>query len=812
MSNVMSMMMDARRSWRELLRRPTYLVLAGTTLALGIATITMVLALLEQAVLRPLPFPGSASLVTVGILDESGVMTVGSPGLYNQARQMTSLQATGLVQGFTRNMNTVSADVPEVLKSLAADRGFLGTLEVAPALGRNFTDSEDRVNGARAVIIGHDLWQRRFAGSQDVLTRTLSIEGEQVPIVGVLPATFVWPDPFDVLLPLRHDPTSSSMAANEYIIGRLASGHSLKEASAEADTRMRAFATSMARSKGERLQLERTRFTASSLKDSVFVSRSGNVPLMFLGVALCVLLIAITNLTNLMLLRASTHAHEAAVRIALGASTRHLLMPQISEAVLIGFIGGIVGLLAGWFGLILLAPHIPLEWTQGNLTRPGVLTIGSTFAIAQIGAVTAAVIGFFRFDRRRPVIELNASRGGISRGAGRFARILIAVQIAVAVLLLLTAALFGRSLQQLAAVPMGFESRSIVTFSLSPLVRDQPDITAVLAQGRRILDAVQQRAGVTSAAISTNLPTGSQFNMGIELPTGRTISSQYRPITDGFFTVFSIPLLAGRSFDDAQERADSPRTCVISQAFAKAYLSGNPVGQQITVPGDNGNVVMRIVGVVGDVRQFGPAQPVPPLVYVPLAQVDADLWLMIRDFMPLQYAVRLRGADENELAQSLPALVASVSNQQPISNVVRMNEVVRSTTSEQRLNLLLVAVFSALALLLASVGLYAVLAYSIAARSHEFGMRSALGASPRQLLLQVLRESGRQLAWGLLIGLAASMAASRLIQSFLFQTHAADLLSIVVVVVALTIAWLLASIAPARRAGRADPMKMLRQN
>lgn len=812
MMNADLIIRDALQSWRALLRRPGYLVLVSLTLALGIGTTAVVTAILDQTVFRELPFPNADKLVTLGASSGEGT-TYGSPGLYNKARELQTLESTGLVQAYTRNVNAVVDGEPRVLKALGADRGFLDTLGLLPVLGRNFLKSEDTRNGVDAVIISNDLWRRYFGAAKDIVGRSIVIEGREVAIVGVLSPAFVWPETFDLITPLRSDPTSNSLSINEFIVGRLAAPQSRSQLVAELETRFRAYLAQLGASRGGRASTRQMEFTAIDLKDGIFVSRSGNVPWMFLAVAACVLVIALMNLTNLMVLRASSRQHDLAIRNALGATSSRLLVPQISEAVLVGLIGGIAGIAIAWFGLLLISPQIPPEWTQGKTVRLGAFTIVSTLLVAQLTAISAAMTGNARLTRSLPTSILNESRGGMGRGAGKLARILIVFQIAAASVLLLTAALFGRSLQQLSSVPMGFKSNSITTFSLSPIELDQPNIAAVLQQQRRISEMLSAQQGVKGVAASTNLPTGSQFNYNMQLPSGQDISAQFRPITSNFFDVFSIPLLSGRTFSDTQDRADSARTCIVSNSFAKAYLKGSPLGQTIMLPDEEGIAQpMRVVGVVGDVRQLGPSEPAPPIIYTPLTQLTQTLWITLRDFLPLRYAVLLHPGSASEINHKLPRLIASISNQQPISQVESMDHVVRSTTSGQRLNVTLVSIFSVLALLLACVGLYAVLAYSIAVRSHEFGVRAALGASPRHLFLQVLKESGNQLAYGLAIGIAVSMAVSKLVQRFLFQTSSADIAAFTIVIVTLTLGCLAASIGPARRASAVDPMKVLRES
>ncbi|MFT4247284.1 MAG: ADOP family duplicated permease [Pseudomonas sp.] len=813
---------EAAQSWRGLLRRPGYLLLAALTLALGVATSTTVFALIDQALLRPLPFPQAERLVTLGMQtdDIDGLLdaNAGSPGYYVAARRMRGLVSAGMSLGFTRNSNIALGDVAEVVPSLSADRGFLRTLGMQPLLGRNFSEEEDRPNGPQAAILGYDLWWQRFGGDPAIIGKTLLVEGKAVPIVGVLPRAFVWPDRFDLLLPLQPDPASTNTSTNQYIVARLRPGVALAAASAETDAVMRpviAAAVQAISDEEARKRFQQIRFTALALHDSVFASRSGKVLWMFLVAALCVLAIAAFNLGNLMLLRSLARGHDAAVRTALGASAARLAAPAFAEAGLIGLAGAGGGLLLAWLGLHLLARWVPAEWLRGQVPALGSAAVAFAALAGIVVALTGAALGSWRGRRRAVLAALRSEgRGGLGREAGRLARGLIVVQVAVAALLLLGASLFAHSLQKLSQVPMGFHSQSIVTFVLSPVRATVGNIEAVSHQAQAVLQALAQEPGAGIAGASTNLPTGSQLNMYVELPDGRGTSVQYRPASAHFLEVFGVPLLTGRSFDASRDSAHSEPVALVSQVFARQYLGGNALGKVLRMPLDesgNRKLALRVVGVVGDVRQFGPAEAAPPVLYVALPQVSPELWAALREFLPLQYAVRVRPGAEATVMQSLPELVRQVSPGQPITDIQTMQAVVASTTRDQRLNLLLVGVFSALALLLAAVGLYAVMAVAVAARRHEFGVRAALGAPPARLLRQVLGEGARQLALGLAIGLAIALALSRLLQRFLFGVGATDPVSIAVVVAVLALAGLLACLVPALRAARVPPMQALRQ-
>ncbi|QNH13655.1 ADOP family duplicated permease [Xanthomonas sp. SI] len=802
---------EARQSWRALARKPGYLLLAVLTLALGVATTTAVFALLDQALLKPLPFPQSQQLVTLGL--PSGGHNVAAPGYYPILRRMPSMQAVGIVRGFPVPTNIARGDASEVVAAISADEGFLRTLGMPMAAGRNFTAEESRPGGPQAVILAHRFWQRYFGGDPAAVGRTLQVEGKPVQIVGVLPADFPWAEPFDLIRNMQPDLAATNLSTNEIVVARLRPGVGVAAASAQTAVVIKGLLRNsphMDESWWRSLQREPP--NALLLQDSLYTSYSGNTLWLFFAAAACVLLIAAINLTSLMLLRALGRSHDSAVRAALGAPWLRLSLPALAEGVLIGALGSLAGLALAWLGLRLLGGWVPLLWMRGEAAH---LTGASAlFALLAGGAtaVLAAALGIVRGRRRNLVTELaGGGRGGWSLQAGRLGRTLVIAQVAIAVMLLIGAALFTRTLQKLAEVPMGFESRSAVVFTLAPVKERYATVHDAVEQTRRIVARLQQVPGIERVGVSTNPPATTQLSWSVEVDGMPSVNSQYRLATPQFLQVFRIPLLAGRGIAEA-DVAGAEKVCVVSATFAERYLHGHALGKIVTVPDDGGNnrLPMRVVGVVGDVRHAGPAQAPEPMVYQPLAQMSEPMWQIMRSFGALTYAVRLHagalGADE----RALRAAIDEVAPQQPIADLQPMQALVASTTGEQKLNLLLVGLFAALALLLAAVGLYAVMAVAVAARQHEFGVRAALGAPPARLRRQVLREAGLQIGIGLLLGLGVAMALSRLLQRFLFEVRVADPLAIGAVLLVLAAAGLLAALAPAQRAARVPPMQALR--
>ncbi|XQA68497.1 ADOP family duplicated permease [Xanthomonas sacchari] len=803
---------EMRQSWRTLARRPGYLLLAVLTLALGVATTTAVFALLDQALLKPLPFPQPERLVTLGLSSDPG-RNVAAPGYYPVLRRMSSLQSVGIARGFPVPANVARGAASEVVASISADAGFLRTLGLPMAAGRNFNDEESRPGGPQAVILSHRFWQRYFDGDRSAVGRTLQVEGKPVQIVGVLPAEFPWAEPFDLIRNMQPDLAATNLSTNEIVVARLRPGVSVAAASAQTATTLQALLRNSPHMDASWwASLQRRPPNALPLQDSLYDANSGNTLWLFFAAAACVLLIAAINLTSLMLLRALGRSHDSAVRAALGASWLRLSLPALSEGALIGALGSLAGLVLAWLGLRLLGGWVPLMWMRGE--APHLSGASVLFALLAGGATAllAAALGIVRGRRRNLVTELaGGGRGGWSLQAGRLGRVLVIAQVAIAVVLLIGAALFTRTLQKLAEVPMGFESRSAVVFTLAPVKERYITAADAVEQTRRIVARLQQVPGIDRVGVSTNPPTATRLSWSVEIDGARSVDSQYRLATSQFLEVFRIPLLAGRGIADS-DVAGGERVCVVSASFAARYLHGQALGKIVSLPDDGGDhrVSMRVVGVVGDVRHTSPAEPPEPTVYQPLAQMSEPMWQILRGFGALTYAVHLRagalGADE----RALRAAIEEVAPQQPIAELQPMQALVASTTGEQKLNLLLVGLFAGLALLLAAVGLYAVMAVAVAARQHEFGVRAALGAPPARLRRQVLGEAGVQIGVGLLLGLGVAMALSRLLQRYLFEVRVADPLAIGAVLLVLAAAGLLAALAPARRAARVPPMQALR--
>jgi len=808
------LLMEIWQSWRVSLRRPGFLLLASGVLALGIGASVAVFALVQNTVMRPLPVPRAERLVTLGPWWDNGHVGGISAHEYQYLGPPEGLRSLGLVH-FGSAVNIAGAGEPAQVPMIRLDRHLLPTLGLQPTLGRNFNAGEDRPGGPRAVLLGYGLWQRAYGGDAGVIGRRLEIEGRPHTIIGVLPAAFnKLLGPGDVILP-----TALPVASRDYnhngavAIGRLADGVDVATVAAQADAHERA----MFRDMGMGGDWTRPRFGAERLADA-FQQQTRPMLMVFLASALVVLLIALVNVANLMLLRALSRNHDAAVRGALGAPMLRLMLPALGEGLLVGACGTLLGMALAVAGLAVLQGFIPAYWLWGGSIHVGAGAWLLAAGIGLLGALLAALLGLWRSRGASTLDELRqGGRNGIGSRSGRLSRALVVAQVALAAVLLGAAGVFMHALYDASRVQLGYDQHNVLTFELAPVRGDYPDMAAVLDLSRRLEQRLRTVPGVTGAAVTTNLPTSDDnygsFNNGMRTPAGDEFQAQLHGIGQGFLELFAIPLREGRHFGDGDVRGGEP-VAIVSQDLADRYYRGHALGQAIDVEIPNGTPVRaRIIGVVGATYQRGPLQSHQPVVYLPLAQMPAATMAVFREFESLRFALRGRG-NPADWSAGVRAAVAEVAPRQPIARLRTMHSIVRATTAEARLNLMLIGVFASLALLLAVAGLYAVMAVAVAARERELGVRLALGAPPARLARLVLRGGLLQIGLGLAIGIAATLGLSHAFMSLplmmLNGTRGFDASVVGGVCAALAMAGLLACLLPALRAARVPPMRALR--
>lgn len=798
------------QAWRASLRKPGFLLLASGVLALGIGASVAVFALIDQVLMQPLPVPQASRLVVLGQL-RGGNVGLASPQQYQHLQSLQGVRSVGLIEGATIMANIAGAGAPEQVPAAYVDHQFLSTLGLRMSLGRNFSAEEDVPHGPRVVILAHGFWLRRFGGNPAVIGQTLQVEGVPHVIIGVLPAGFAAVgNDGDIMLPTALAPDSEDDGTNYYIVARLGDGVTASAVAAQVDTRLHA----MYVAQGDKFWLH-ARFGAQDFKDWL---GSGAKPMLvlFLGSGLFVLLIALVNLTNLMLLRSLSRNHDAAVRSALGAPLSRLVLPALAESWLVGLVGALLGMGLALAGMAALQGFIPTDWLDGASLHFGASSWALGTAIGLLGALLAAGLGLWRGRAAGTLDELReGGRSGIGVRGGRLGRALVVIQLALATGLLCAAGLFLHTLYDAARTPLGFSSDHILAFDLAPVRADYPDASSVDALSQRLVRQLETIPGVTAAVATTNLPSGGefndQFNAGVHVPGGEYFSMQYRGIDPGFFTLFGIPVVQGRAFTRDDVRGGE-RVAVVNRALAEQMYGGHALGRLIQNGSGADLWSARIVGVVGDTRQFGPLVDAPGIVYVPLAQMPDDMLQVFRSFNPMRFVLHVQG-DPYSYRSTVQNAVALVAPDQPIANLRSMRDVVGGTTAHLRMNLLLVGIFAALALLLAVAGMYAVMAVAVAAREREFGVRMALGAAPARLLALVLRNGLVQIGAGLLLGVALSLSLTGVLRAVMEQldsTHGFDPFAIAGVCLMLALAGLLACLLPALRAAHVAPMRALR--
>ena len=802
------------RAWRASLRRPGFLLLASGVLALGIGTSVAVATLIGNTLWRPLPVPQPSRLALIGMLDDNGHPRGISPHEYQYLGKLDGVTSLGLYRpGST--VNVAGTGAPALVPVIYVDRPVLSVLGLQPLLGRNFSAAEDRPNGPPVALLGHGFWQRNYGGDPHVVGRVLRVEGVPRTIVGVLPAAFnTVLGAGDVVLPMALPVASRDYNRNgTTVIARLAPGADIAAVSAQADARER----TMYRDMGMGGNWKKPRFGADSLAAALQVDARPML-LLFMASAALVLLIALVNLTNLMLLRALSRNHDVAVRSALGAPLLRLMLPALGEGLLVGCTGALLGMALAVVGLALMQGFIPAWWLWGGPLHVGAAAWWLAFATGLLGALLAAGLALWRSRSATTVDELReGGRSGTGLRSGRLGRVLVVAQVALATVLLSAAGVFMHALLDASQLELGFAGDNILTFELVPVQADYPDVAAVSNLSQRLVQRLQSIPGVTAAAVTTNLPASDdefgQFRNGMRTPDDKEFTAQYHGIGPGFFSLFGIPLREGRDFT-RNDVAGSEQVAIVSRDLADTYYGGHALGQIVKVESD-GDVVWpaRIVGVVGDTYQRGALQPKVPMVYVPLAQMPARNFAIFRDLEPLRFALHGHG-NPMDWQAGVRAALAEIAPEQPIANLRTMRNIVRRTTADARLSLWLIGLFAALALLLAAAGLYAVMAVAVAAREREFGVRMALGAAPARLLRLVLRGGLVQIAVGLAIGVAIALAASRavavLLMTLLGRGNAFDPAVVLGVCVVLAVAGLLACLLPALRAARVAPMRALR--
>lgn len=787
---------DLRFGFRLLIKKPGFAAVAIITLALGIGANTAIFSVVNSVLLRPLPYPQPELLATFQL--QQSVPDLDD--IKNQAQSFDYLGGAGM-----QPLDYTGGDEPIQVRAWVVNGELFDALGARAAIGRTISTEEDRFGGERTVVLSHAFWQQHLGGDASVLGRTIPLGGQSYTVIGVMPESFRMPrEEADLWVSVRVVQEPAARARGVHFFRtylRLKPGVTLAEAQAEMENIDR--------------WLEQQYPSENKNRHSVFiplqeriVGRTRPALLILFGAVGLVLLIACANFASLLLARAASRQHEIVIRAALGAGRGRLMRQVITESVLLASIGGAAGL-----GLALLGIKLLVYLKPANLPRLSEVGLDSrvlafTFATALLTGVVfglAPAITASKFDVNQ-VLKEGARATAMKH---RLRSALVVAETAIAIILLAGAGLLIKSFWLLGSVDPGFTPENILTMRIDLPQSRYRDIPLQTAFRRNLLEKLNSTPGIEAAMISEVPLSGDDLthNFIIEgrppLAEGEEPELPVRSIAGDYFRVMSVPLIQGRVLSD-QDREGMPIVGVVNQSFVRQYFPDeNPIGARIVWARDPRRQPMTIVGVVGDVKHYGLNQPEQPAFYYSYLQSEQP-W---KRWMSL--VVRSNAATSTVLDQ-VKAQIRAIDNQIPVTKVQTMKEVMASSVAEQRFNMTLMGIFASVALTLASVGIYGVMSYSVAQRTREIGIRSALGATRTDVLGLVLRHGLRLTIAGLATGIAAAFAATRLMSSLLYGVSATDPATFVVVSAILAGVALGACFVPARRATKVDPMIALR--
>jgi putative ABC transport system permease protein len=799
---------DFRYGLRMLLRNPGFTIVAVLALALGIGANSAIFSVVNTVLLRPLPYKNPNRLVMVWEDNSKQGFPRDTPAAANYIDWRDQNHVfEGMAAIVEISFNLTGAGDPERIDGRRVSASLFPLLGVEPQLGRAFRPEEDRPGANHVVIMSHGLWQRRFGSDPGIIGKPINLNGESFTVVGVMPGSFQFPTRADQLwIPIAFDAKEAGQRGNHYleVIARMKPGTTLPRAQAEMTT----IAGRLEQ------QYPGTNAGIGAVVTPLHEQVVGDIKpalLVLLGAVALVLLIACANVANLLLARAAVRQKEIALRLAVGASRSRLMRQFLTESVLLSAFGGAFGLLLAVVGLDVLKRFIP-----PNISQAQAITIDAKVLIftVLVSLVTGLVFGLApatqaaNFNLNDSLKESGRDSAAGSRG-NRIRGLLVICEVAVSFVLLIGAGLLINSFMRLRSVDPGFHPEKLLTMKIVLPEAHYPDRATRSTFYTELIRRVETVPGVKSAAVATSLPltdTGNSIGISIE---GRPDPGPdhvpiviTRVLSPGYFGTMGIPLLQGRVFTE-QDRAESTGVVIITETTARRLWPGeDPIGKRIAGwSTDPQRKWVQIIGVVKDVRQFGLAAEPKLQIYLPYDQA--------RFFEPRALIVRTE-VEPLSLAATVRRTVWEIDKDQPVSDISSMEEVVSESVGRQRFSMLLLGVFAGLALLLAAVGIYGVMSYSVAQRTREIGIRMALGAQRRDVLKMTVGQGLRLVSIGVVTGLAAAFILTRVMSSLLFGVSATDPATFLTISLVLMSVAVLASYVPAVRATKVDPMFALR--
>jgi len=793
-------------------KSPGFTAVAVLTLALGIGANTAIFSIVDAVLLRSLPYPHPNRLVLMfdAPLKQPEALSGLSYRDFTACREQNRVFSEMAGNAF-HNLTWTGEGEPSVVNTGDVTPEIFSLLDARPLAGRTLRPEDGKPGAAPVAVVSESLWRSRFGANPNLIGKPIILDMRSFTVVGILPASFRYPDGAphqDVWIPIAQDPLFGPLLLRPGVpvmgaIGRLKPGVSLAQARAEIKTLSARFAKEFpAQDAGLTIRLvPYCQFVVGNLKSALLI---------LLGAVSLVLLIACANFANLLLSRATSRGREIAVRIALGAGRGRIVRQLLTESALLGLLGGIAGVLLAVWGVWSLQPLLPAD-----LTRISSIHVGGPVLVFALVVALAATLAF----GLAPALlatpsnwQTNIQEGGACAGqrGGQLMRSFLAIaEISLAMVLLVGSGLLIRSFALVTSVNPGFDPRNLIRaeVSLPQFQYSTPQQWTSFAN--ELLARLHAQPGLRDSALGAPLPMDRQgeasFPFSIvgnpPLQPGKSITADYATVSPDYFRVMRIPLLRGRFFTE-EDSPSNPRVAIISETLARRYFPNrNPIGRQMRFGfPPNSNVSREIVGVVGDVRDTALSQKPGPMMYAPFAQA------------PLYggEAVVRSSLSASSVAVGIRQAVQSIDKDLPVTDIERFPDALDASVAQERFRTLLLSSFSAIALLLAAVGIFGVMSYSASQRTHEIGIRMALGAQPRDVLRLILEHGAKLALVGLGVGIVAALLLTRLMASLLYNVSATDPVTFAAVAILLTAVALLACYIPARRAMRVDPMVALR--
>ena len=808
------LLQDVRHAVRMLLKAPVFTCVVVVTLGVGIGSSTAMFSVVNGVLLRDLPFRDAERVVDLNEVErrnhDSGAV---APATFlDWRRRSTTIEVMSAYRRRTYNV-ALAAGEPERLEGAMTSSTFFDVLGVSPILGRQFTREDAEPGKGQNVVLSYGLWQRRFGGSPEAINQTMHLNGSRYTVVGVMPATVNFPEGTEFWIPATYDvpadgPGDVRQARDfHYLrgVGRMKAGQTLATVNAELTIISDQIATAYP---------EESNFTAiaRSLHDQL-VGASRTPLLILLGAVGCVLLIVVANVANLLMARATVRARELAIRAAVGADRSMLMRQLLTESVLTALVGGALGVLFAFWGVDLILALDPGEVPRVAPIGVNGQVLGFALALSVVTGILFGVVPGWRASQPDLQQTLKDSgRGTLGDGHGHVARTgLVLAEVSLCLVLLVGAGLLFRSLMRLLDVPLGFTTARMLTMQIAPTGENYRSTGQLMAYWDRVLDRARAVPGVESVTLTTALPMGGSFNIsafGVEgkpqVPLNEQPLTHWVDVSPGYFKTMGIPIVRGREFA-LQDAVENPATIVINEAMARReFLDQDPIGRRFTFGrDDNGKPQWSdIVGVVGNVRQYQADQDPVPMTYgVHTGSVRRP-----------QFVIARTAGDPMTVAASMRSALQSLDAALPISQPRSLDAVVGASLTQRRFNMTLLMIFAGIALLFAMAGIYGTVAYAVAQRTSEIGIRLALGATSSEILRLVLVDALKPVVLGLVVGIVAALGLTRTLARFVYGVSTTDPITFITLSVVLGLVAVVASLLPALRATRVDPLAALRMD